>query len=324
MSRVEEALRKAQAEQAAGGGSAVEEPIARTDVAELDPELLAREPFPLEMPERRPPSARRVAAVTTRATAPAASAKPEPRREAPQPEPLFQRIDHSLTEKVVVDRNIDPGSREQYRRLAATLHHAQAANGMKVVLITSAVQGEGKSLTATNLALTLSESYHKGVLLIDADLRRPTLHASFHVDNSSGLSEGLTSREQRRLPVRQVSAKLSILPAGRPTADPMGIITSDRMRQVIDEAREAFDWIVVDSPPVVLLPDANLLASMADASVLVVKAGATSYDLVNRALLALGRERVLGVVLNRSSNHMASGAYGYYGGYYDPPSSSSG
>ncbi len=96
------------------------------------------------------------------------------------------------------------------------------------------------------------------------------------------------------------------------------------MRQVIDEAREAFDWIVVDSPPVVLMPDANLLASMADASVLVVKAGATSYDLVNRALLVLGRERVLGVVLNRSHDHMTSGAYGYYGGYYDPPSSASG
>lgn len=324
MSRVEEALRRAQAQQAGGGGSAVEEPITRDEVADLDPEVLAREPFPLEMPERRPSSTRKVTAVTSRATVPAAAPRPEPRRDAPQPEPLLERIDESLIEKVVVDRNIDPGSREQYRRLAATLHHAQAANGMKVVLITSAVQGEGKSLTATNLALTLSESYHKSVLLIDADLRRPTLHASFHVDNSSGLSEGLTSREQRRLPVRQVSHKLSILPAGRPTADPMGAITSDRMRQVIDEAREAFDWVVVDSPPVVLLPDANLLASMADASVLVVKAETTSYDLVNRALLALGRERVLGVVLNRSHDQTASGAYGYYGGYYDPPSGSSG
>jgi protein-tyrosine kinase len=282
---------------------------------------LAREPFPLEMPERRPSSARKVAAVSNRATVPAAAPaapKPEPRRDAPTPGLLLERIDRSLNEKVVVDHNIDPGSREQYRRLAATLHHAQAANGIKVVLITSAVQGEGKSLTATNLALTLSESYHKGVLLIDADLRRPTLHASFHVDNSSGLSEGLTSYEPRRLPVRQVSHKLSILPAGRPTADPMGAITSDRMRQVIQEAREAFDWIIIDSPPVVLLPDANLLASMADVSVLVVKAAATSYDLVNRALSAVGRERVLGVVLNRSQRDVA-GLYGYYGGYYDPP-----
>jgi len=298
MSRVEEALRRAQAEQATGGGSAVEEPPAPGPVADLDPEVLAREPFPLEMPERRPSSGRKVAAVSNRATVPAAP-KPEPRSDAPTPGLLLERIDRSLNEKVVVDQNIDPASREQYRRLAATLHHAQAANGMKVVLITSAVQGEGKSLTATNLALTLSESYHKSVLLIDADLRRPTLHASFHVDNSSGLSEGLTSHEQRRLPVRQVSHKLSILPAGRPTADPMGAITSGRMRQVIEEAREAFDWIVIDSPPVVLLPDANLLASMADVSVLVVKAAATSYDLVNRALSAVGRERVLGVVLNR-------------------------
>ena len=170
--------------------------------------------------------------------------------------------------------------------------------------------------------MTFSESYQKSVLLIDADLRRPTLHSIFRIDNSSGLSEGLTSREQRRLPVRQVSVKLSILPAGRPTADPMGAIVSDRMRQVIDEARAAFDWIIIDSPPVVLLPDANLLGSMADASVLVVKAESTSYDLVNRALDTLGRERVLGVVLNWSHQHLAAGTYGYYNAYYDTPSDS--
>jgi capsular exopolysaccharide synthesis family protein len=314
MSRIEEALRKAQAEQAAGAAS-VTEPVTQTKATELDPETLAREPFPLEMPERRPTSGRKVAAVSARATVPAA--RPEARRDAkpPQPESLLQRIDHSLTEKVVVDQNISPTAREQYRRLAATFHHAQATRGLKVVLIGSAVQGEGKSLTATNLALTLSESYQKTVLLIDADLRRPTLHTSFHIDNRSGLSEGLTSREQHRLPVRQVSPKLSILPAGRPTADPMGAITSDRMRQVIEEARDAFDWIIIDSPPVVLLPDANLLGSMADASVLVVKAAATPYDLVNRALTALGRERILGVVLNRSED-LAS-AYAYYTGYYE-------
>ena len=256
-------------------------------------------------------------AAFTAASTTAPAPKAEPVRKEPVPQGLLERIDASLVEKVVIDRNTNPGSREQYRRLAATLHHAQAANGTKVVLITSALQGEGKSLTSSNLAMTFSESYQRSVLLIDADLRRPTLHMTFRVDNTGGLSQGLTSREQRRLPVRQVSNRLAILPAGLPSGDPMAGLTSERMRQLIDEAREAFDWVIIDTPPVVLLPDANLLASMADAAVLVVKAGSTHYDLVDRALNAIGRDRVLGIVLNRSQNAIDA-AYSEYGGYYGP------
>lgn len=329
MSRVEEALRRAAAQTAAGGARAVEAPTPPGEiVADLDPETLAREPYPLEMPERRQQSGRRAFAVAPFSGAaqepvrgPASVSRTEPPRpEVARPESLLERLDATLVEKVVIDRNTDPASREQYRRLAATLHHAQAANGVKVVLISSAVQGEGKSLTSTNLAMTFSESYKRSVLLIDADLRRPTLHTSFRVDNSGGLSEGLISLDQRRLPVRQVSSRLAILPAGHPSADPMAGLTSDRMRQLLEEARDAFDWVIIDTPPVVLLPDANLLASMADAVVLVVKAESTSYDLVNRALAAIGRERVLGVVLNRSEKAMSGeyGEYGEYGGYYSP------
>jgi protein-tyrosine kinase len=309
MSRVEEALRKAAAQAAVSGGEAVRESAATDDVITLDPETLAREPYPLEMQERRPSSQRRTTVAPNLAAVPETAPRTEPREAGP----LLQRMDESVAEKVVVDHNIDTGAREQYRRLAAALHHAQAANGLKVVLITSAVQSEGKSLTATNLALTLSESYHKNVILIDADLRRPTLHSVFRVDNSSGLSEGLTSRERRRLPVRSLSSRLAILPAGHPTPDPMGAITSERMRQITEEARDAFDWVIVDSPPVALVPDANLLASMADAVVIVVKAETTPCELVNRALAAIGRERVVGIVLNRSQPGLGSdGYYGYY------------
>lgn len=317
MSRVEEALRRAAAQAGDGGPRAIDAFADANDVAKLDLEALEREPYPLEMPERRP-AARKTTSIASCAATTVGSARPEPAPpETPRPESLLQRLDASLVEKVVIDRNTDQASREQYRRLAATLHHAQGANGMKVVLITSAVQGEGKSLTASNLAMTLSESYHRNVLLIDADLRRPTLHTIFQIDNSAGLGEGLTSREQRRLPVRQVSSRLAILPAGQPSADPMAGLTSDRMRQLLDEAREAFDWIIIDTPPVVLLSDANLLGSMADAAVLVIQAESTSYDLVNRALASLGRERVLGVVFNRSHSGISAEGYQYYGGYAD-------
>ena len=100
-----------------------------------------------------------------------------------------------MVEKVVATPDIRPAFVEQYRKLAGILHHAQLERNIKVVLVTSAVAGEGKSLTATNLALTFSESYHRTVLLVDADLRRPTLHETFQVPNVVG--------PERRTPRRQ-------------------------------------------------------------------------------------------------------------------------
>ena len=116
-------------------------------------------------------------------------------------------------------------------------------------MIASAVAGEGKTLTAANLALTLSESYRKRVLLIDADLRRPSLHTVFSVDTSSGLSDGLGPASEAKLVVRQVSPHARRA-AGRTTdARSDGGLTSDRMRRLIQEARDTFDWVIIDTPP---------------------------------------------------------------------------
>ena len=224
---------------------------------------------------------------------------------------LLERIDERLAQKVVVDDKMSPTSREQYRRLAATLHHAQAANGLKVILIASAVAGEGKTLTASNLALTLSESYQRSVLLIDADLRRPSLNTVFSIERRSGLSEGLSSFKEERMPVLQLSKQLSVLVAGKPSQDPMASLTSERMRRLVAEARESFDWVIIDTPPIGFLPDANLLASMADGSVVVVKADSTPYPMVTRAIESLGPDRVLGVVLNRATVSSHPARYGY-------------
>jgi receptor protein-tyrosine kinase len=257
-------------------------------------------------------------------------AAPAHRPKAAEPDPprrsvsrllpaLIERIDRALAGKIVVDAKMMSTSREQYRRLAATLHHAQSANGLNVVMIASAAPAEGKTLTAANLALTFSESYKRTVLLIDADLRRPSLHKVFRTDNARGLTEGLTAPEESKLPVRQVSERLALLQAGQANADPMAGLTSERMRRVISEAREGFDWVIIDSPPVVMLPDANLLGAMVDGAVMVVKAGSTPYDLVQRAIEAIGRDRILGIVLNRAET--AAHTYGYpsYSSYYERP-----
>jgi protein-tyrosine kinase len=321
MGRVDEALRRANETLNA---PVLDAPLAPASVAPGS-NGLGVDDFPDEIPDRltirtpvaeAEPIAEAAIVSSTAAAEDAAVAKtglPTGTRNARAS--LFERLDAGLAEKVVVDENMAQESREQYRRLAATLHHGQAANGLKVVMIASAVAGEGKTLTASNLALTLSESYQRNVLLVDADLRRPSVHAVFKVKGSPGLAEGLMSVEDRKLPLHVISPRLTILPAGTPSSDPMAGLTSTRMRYLIDEAREAFDWVIIDTPPVGLLTDANLLASMVDGVVMVVKAGSTPYGLVRRAVDAIGAPRVLGVVLNRATAHALEYRYGY--GYYD-------
>jgi protein-tyrosine kinase len=319
MSRVDEAMRRA-AEPVDATEPAVDaEPLAGVSAAiNEDPIELAREHFPIEMGEHRRHSRAAASHRSRQSPGPPHSSHAESavaRNDSAASVPLLERIDESLAQKIVIDQTMMATSREQYRRLAATLHHAQTATGLRVVMIASAAPGEGKTLTTANLGLTFSESYRRSVLLIDADLRRPALHKVFGTDNASGLTEGLMEPAERRLPVRTITERLALLQAGRPSSDPMAGLTSDRMRRLIAEARESFDWIVIDSPPVGLLPDANLLAAMVDGVVIVVKAGGTSYELVNRAIETVGRTRILGIVLNRAE--AASQRYGYdYKGYY--------
>jgi len=295
--------------------SEVEEPEAprRNAIPHVGParvELLPPAPATPQPVEAAGPEA---APSVTAAPAPAVPAVPT--RETS----LLQHMDARLATKTVVDSTMLPASREQYRRLAAALHQAQRTNGFKVAMVASAVAGEGKTLTASNLALTLSESYLRNVLLVDGDLRRPSLHTVFQVDGAPGLSDGLTSVEEPKLPLHRISPRLTILPAGRPTSDPIGALTSERMRRLIEEAREVFDWVILDTPPIGLLTDAALLSSMADGVVLVIKAGSTQYDMVNRAVDLIGRDRLIGVVLNRATEMPHRSTYDYSKYYFGGP-----
>ncbi len=203
---------------------------------------------------------------------------------------------------------------EQYRKLAAALHHAQADRGLKAVVVASALPGEGKSLTAANLALTLAESYQKRVLLVDADLRRPSLHEIFGIHNATGLTERLERGPAQGIRVLEVSPRLFLLPSGRPVEDPTSLLASTLMRGVLQAGRLEFDWVILDTPPIGLLTDAKLVSEMADGVVLVVEAVRTHYPDILRAITMIGRERVLGTVLNRLTH--APGRSKYYTSYY--------
>jgi len=207
---------------------------------------------------------------------------------------------------------VEPIVIEQYRKLVVSLSQMEVERESRIVMVASAMAGEGKSLTAANLALTLSASFRRQVLLIDADLRRPTIHTVLQIPNGSGLHEALMSPEPQRPSLVQYSPTLTVLTAGQANGDPMALLTSDRMRAILEQAGAKFEWVVIDTPPAGLLPDANVLAEMVDLILLVIAAGSTPFPTVRRAVDALDAKRIAGVVLNRVAAIPSSTYHGYY------------
>jgi protein-tyrosine kinase len=218
--------------------------------------------------------------------------------------------------RLAIAPDANPMLVEQFRRLAATLFNAQTAGTMKVVMVTSPWAGDGKTMTSLNLSLVLSESYRRKVLLIDADLRRPSISNLSKVTPACGLSDGLKSKGDQKLSVLRISENLTLLPAGRPDPDPMSSLTSTRMRRIIQEACARFDWVILDAPPVGPVADATLLAEMTDAVLLVIRAGKTQNAPVQKAIDSIGRDRIVGVVLNGVDETNQNEYQRQYGHYY--------
>lgn len=204
----------------------------------------------------------------------------------------------------------DPGLIEQFRRLAATLHHAQQNSGLRSVMVTSAMPGDGKTLTTVNLALVLGESYRYNVLLVDADLRRPSIPNATAIGEGSGLSDALRSQTEQKLALVQLTPRVTLLPAGKPVANSIEALTSPRMRLILEEATARFDWVILDAPPVGPATDARLLSQMVGGTLLVVHAGKSQHPDVQRAIDAVGRDQLLGVVLNGVHGRTGDGYYG--------------
>ncbi|MDW8285016.1 MAG: polysaccharide biosynthesis tyrosine autokinase [Bacteroidota bacterium] len=220
---------------------------------------------------------------------------------------------------------------ESYRRLRTALSYVQVDRPLKVVLITSSLPKEGKTTTVANLAVVFAQNDQR-VLLIDADLRRPSLHRSFGLHRNPGLSELLTEQASLNEVVQAGPIDgLSIITAGSPPPNPAEMLGSRRMRQFVTHAKELYDVILIDSPPLGSVADASILGSVVDGIVLVGRFNYTPRDMIER-----GREvlqdmhlNAIGVVLNffdprraygyygRYGYYRYSGYYGYYYGYYE-------
>jgi len=216
--------------------------------------------------------------------------------------------------KLVGDAELSFSVREQFRSLAGALVDSARQSGTRVLLVASALAGEGKTLVSSNVAGTLSEALGLRVLLIDVDLRRPSIHSVFDLAPTPGLAESLGSNLEIAVPAIKVSPKLSVVVAGQPPLDPTTIVAGTAMQRLLKQVATQFDWIILDSPPLDLVSDAALIAELADKVLVVVRAGETPYPAVLDVLKNLGSDRVVGVVLNQADDSNGDTSQGYYGG----------
>lgn len=206
---------------------------------------------------------------------------------------------------------------EQFRSLRTRILQAGETSQTRAIVITSAGVGEGKTLTALNLAWLLAQSEGVRALLIDSDLRQPCASDYLGVDLDRGLSEVLGGELTLQQAIVQLQpAGLYLLPGGRARDDVAELLTGPTFAGVIAEVRRMFDYIIIDAPPMGIFTDANVLISRADSALLVVRAGKTRYSLVDKLLDQLPRQRLMGVVLNRADEELDSTSYYYQRRYY--------
>ncbi len=207
---------------------------------------------------------------------------------------------------------------DQYRILRHFLEPRSGAARRQVLGITSPTAGDGKTTTAVNLAVTLGQLPGARVLLIDGDVRRPFVAARLGLagDRRPGLAAtALDPHLDLDTLVRRTSFNLDVVPAGAPTTNAYRVFDSERVGQLLEQARRTYDHVVVDTPPVLLVPDCRFISQWVDGFLIVVAAHRTPRKLVADALSAVGEDKTLGIVFNGDDRPL-SGHFGKYQGYY--------
>ncbi len=206
---------------------------------------------------------------------------------------------------------------EEFRSLRTRLNHLQSSQNLHLLVVSSASPGEGKSFTACNLAMSQAQLSGKRILLADFDFRRPSVDRIFNLKGKLGLTDFLMGRAGIPDILNRVEGtNLYIIPAGGSVPNPLELLNLPECGDLLQSLREQFDWVILDSPPLLFAADGNLLATMADGTILVVRIGATTYDSVSRAIQSLCENNVLGVVVNGAHHSELYSRYSYYHDYY--------
>jgi len=231
---------------------------------------------------------------------------------------VLRKKNQSKTSKmrhVITKLNPTSPIAEQYRTVRTNLEFASVDKKLQKILVTSAAPSEGKSITVANLAVAYAQQ-GVNVLLIDADLRKPTVHYTFRLDNLVGLSTVLVSDDPFLEAVQPTDQEnLSVMSSGPNPPNPSELLGSSKMKKFLAEAENVYDLIIIDSPPVLAVTDAQILANLVDGSLLVIRSGQTEYEAAEKAKESLERStsKILGTVLNDRDKKGSNSYYYYYG-----------
>ena len=293
MSRIHEALKKAEQDRAAQGGPA--EPSFTSSAAAEAPMTMAQ-----EIPVAAAASA---SASASGDVGPFTSAMPSFASPFSLDALLARcpQLQWQPDEKTMLFFNDDDSARgtEEFRTLRSRLYHTREKMTLKKVLVISALPKEGKSFTSANLAQVMVRQHGRRVLLIDADLRGPRLHLMLGTTASPGLSDYLQgTSDEFSIMQRGPMENLFFIPSGHQISDPSELVANGRLKFLLQRVEALFDWIILDSPPAVPVSDASVLAKACDGVLMVVRSNATPIDMARRAREEFPDQALIGVVLN--------------------------
>src|SRR5437667_11638118 len=208
---------------------------------------------------------------------------------------------------------------EEFRTLRTRLNHMKSLQPIHTVVVTSPSPAEGKSITATNLALAQAHLAGNTTLLADFDFRRPLVHTLFGLDRSPGITDFLLGKAPLHRAIKKIAGtNLFVIPAGEAVINPLELLNLREVKHLVDCLPTLFNWIILDSPPLLFAADANLLSTLCHGTLLVVRIGHTTIDSVTRAMQSLCNNNVLGIVVNGARRGELYSKYTYYHSYYSP------
>ena len=208
---------------------------------------------------------------------------------------------------------------EEFRTLRTRLNHMKSLQPIHTVVVTSPSPAEGKSLSAVNLALAQAHLAGNLTLLADFDFRRPIVHTMFQLDRTPGITDYLLGKVPLHQTIKKIAGtNLYVMPAGEAVINPLELLNLREVKLVLERLPSVFNWVILDSPPLLFAADANLLSTLCHGTLLVVRIGHTTIDSVTRAMQSLCNNNVLGIVVNAARRGELYSKYTYYHSYYTP------
>lgn len=232
------------------------------------------------------------------------------RREDPSGEPA---------DRETLSLRSDPLFVEQFKSLSSRFEYRIDVLDCKVVAVTSAIAGEGKTVSTVNLAMNIASSGRKKVLLIDVDLRKCDLSKRMRVPPLPGLTELIAGAARMQDILRTVAPGLFVIAGGMRISAPWELLSGERFRDFLKEARDRFDLVLLDTPPVIPVSDTQALRDLVDGYILVYRLGFTPHPLFRQTMDEIGEKKMLGVVLNGVKAESERYYQRYYGSYYTAP-----